>query len=97
MLLEHCTEDLEIAATHARSCSLCRRMKAGGGKNPYLNFSEVKSKRKSVALKKKKNQGGRKKGKLKQSLRDTETQRAGGFCHPSLWGEILHHAGFCVF
>lgn len=57
-----------------------------GGKNPSplsLKFSEVKSKRKSVVLKK---QGGRKKGKLKQSLRDTEAQRAGGFCHP-LCGE----------
>lgn len=53
-LVKRNTEELEIASTHALSCSLCRQMKALRKISLLsLNFSEVKSERKRVALQKK--------------------------------------------
>lgn len=67
-----------------------------------LNFSEVKSERKRVALrkKKKKKQGGRKtRGKKREVKTIVERDRniKSQWMLPfSQWGEILHHASFCV-
>lgn len=66
-----------------------------------LNFSEVKSERKRVALRKRKKQGGRKtrEGKKREVKTIVERDRniKSQWMLPfSQWGEILHHASFCV-
>lgn len=66
-----------------------------------LNFSEVKSERKRVVLRKKKKTGREKneRGKKREVKTIVERDRniKSQWMLPfSQWGEILHHASFCV-
>lgn len=66
-----------------------------------LNFSEVKSERKRVALRKRKKQGGRKtrggkKREVKTIVERDRNIKSQWMLPFSQWGEILHHASFCV-